>query len=35
MWANDQRNGHPAEYRCRPLLKAANFGWRHYYSAVH
>ena len=23
MWANAQRDGRPAEYRCRPLLNAA------------
>ena len=23
MWANAQRDGGPAEYRCRPLLNAA------------
>jgi len=28
MWANSQRDGRPAEYRCRPLFNAANFGWR-------
>jgi len=28
MWADLQRDGRPAEYRKRPLLKAANFGWR-------
>jgi len=28
MWANAQRDGHPAEYRWRPLLNAAKFGWR-------
>jgi len=27
MWANAQRDGHPAEYRWRPLFNAANFGW--------
>jgi len=27
MWADAQRDGHPAEYRWRPLLNAANFGW--------
>jgi len=26
MWANAQRDGRPAEYRWRPLLKAAKFG---------
>jgi len=26
MWANAQRDGRPAEYRCRPLLNAAKFG---------
>jgi len=28
MWANAQRDGHPAKYRWRPLLNAAKFGWR-------
>jgi len=28
MWANAQRDGHPAKYRCRPLFNAAKFGWR-------
>jgi len=26
MWANAQRDGHPAEYRWRPLLNTAVFG---------
>jgi len=26
MWANAQRDGRPAEYRCRPLFNAAKFG---------
>ena len=26
MWTNAQRDGHPAEYRWRPLLNAAKFG---------
>jgi len=26
MWANAQRDGRPAEYRWRPLIKAAKFG---------
>ena len=26
MWANAQRDGRPAEYRCRPLSNAAKFG---------
>jgi len=26
MWANAQRDGHPAEYRWRPLFNAAVFG---------
>jgi len=26
MWADAQRDGHPAEYRWRPLLNAAKFG---------
>jgi len=25
-WANAQRDGHPAEYRWRPLFNAAKFG---------
>jgi len=25
MWANAQRDGHPAEYRWRPLFNAAKF----------
>jgi len=28
MWANAQRDGHPAEYRWRPLLNSAKSGWR-------
>jgi len=28
MWDNAQRDRHPAEYRWRPLFKAAKFGWR-------
>jgi len=28
MWANAQRDGHPAEYRWCPLFNAAKFGWR-------
>jgi len=28
MWANAQRDGHPAEYRWCPLFTAAKFGWR-------
>jgi len=28
MWADAQRDGHPAEYRWRPLINAAKFGWR-------
>jgi len=28
MWANAQRDGHPAEHRWRPLFSAAKFGWR-------
>jgi len=27
MWANAQRDGHPAEYRWRPLFNTAKFGW--------
>jgi len=26
MWANVQRDGRPAEYRCHPLSNAAKFG---------
>jgi len=26
MWTNAQRDGHPAEYRWRPLFNAAKFG---------
>jgi len=26
MWANAQRDDHPAEYRWRPLFNAAKFG---------
>jgi len=25
MWANAQRDGHPAKYRWRPLFNAAKF----------
>jgi len=28
MWANAQRDGHPAEHRWRPLFNATKFGWR-------
>jgi len=28
MWANAQRDGHPAKYRWHPLFNAAKFGWR-------
>jgi len=28
MWASAQRDGRPAEYRWRPVLNAAKFGWR-------
>jgi len=28
MWANAQRDGHPAKHRWRPLFDAAKFGWR-------
>jgi len=28
MWANAQRDGHPAAYRWCPLFNAAKFGWR-------
>jgi len=28
MWANAQRDGHPAKYRWRPLFNTAKFGWR-------
>ena len=27
MWANAQRDRRPAEYRRRPLVNAAKFGW--------
>jgi len=27
MWANAQRDGHPAEYRWRRIFTAAKFGW--------
>jgi len=27
MWANAQRDGHPAKYRWRPLFNATKFGW--------
>ena len=26
MWANAQRDGHPADYMWRPLFNDANFG---------
>ena len=26
MWANAQRDGRPAEYRCRRVFNAAKFG---------
>jgi len=28
MWAMDQRDGRPAEYKWRPLFNAAKVGWR-------
>ena len=28
MWANAQRDGRPVEYRWRPVINAAKFGWR-------
>ena len=28
MWANAQRDGHPAKHRWHPLFNAAKFGWR-------
>jgi len=28
MWANAQRDGHPAKYRWRPLFNAPKCGWR-------
>jgi len=28
MWPNAQRDGRPAEYRWRPVLNAAKFGFR-------
>ena len=34
MWADAQRDGHPAEYRRRPLFNTAKFGDAHYYSVV-
>ena len=34
MWANAQRDGRPAEYRCRPLFNDAKFGWRPLLGAV-
>jgi len=34
MWANAQRDDRPAEYRWRPLFKAAKFGWRQLLDAV-
>jgi len=27
MWTSEERDGHPAEYRWRPLFNAAKFGW--------
>jgi len=27
MWADAQRDGHPAECRWRPLFNTAKFGW--------
>jgi len=27
MWADAQRDGHPAEYRWRPLLNTTKYGW--------
>jgi len=27
MWADAQRDGHPVEYRWRPLFNATKFGW--------
>ena len=27
MWANAQRDGHPAKYRWRPLINATKFSW--------
>ena len=27
MWANAKHDGHPVEYRRRPLFNAAKFGW--------
>ena len=29
-----QRDGHPAEYRWRPLFSAAKFGWRPIYDMI-
>ena len=34
MWANAQRDGHPAEHSWRPLFNAAKFGWRPLLDAV-
>ena len=34
MWANAQPDGHPAEYRWRPLFNATKFGWRPLLDAV-
>ena len=28
MWADAQRDGHPAEYRWRPMFNASKFGGR-------
>jgi len=28
IWANAKHDGHPAEYRWRPLFNATKFGWR-------
>ena len=34
MWADAQRDGHPAEHRWCPLFNAAKFGWRALLDAV-
>ena len=34
MWANAQRDGHPAEHRWRPLLNTAKFDSRPLLDAV-
>ena len=34
MWANDQRDGRPADYRWHPLFNAESLADADYYSAV-